>query len=293
MSNVRTLKSGYYEALRRLTLELAGIKLGEDSEFLVETRLGALARQEGYADLPSMIEALFSEGQTRLAVNVVATLLERDMRFFDDKVGFAKLKQAILPKLFERSAGKPIRVLCYGCGSGQDAYSMAMTLHEVSQELAGFHFSLKGIDFPSRGLSRAVAGRYTHFEVQRGLPVQKLVKYFTREREDWIITPALRESVEFQEFHLLSSLEPLGQFDLIMFRNALGRYAPAAQMRILRSLSPAIDIGGYLMLGSGETLNKLNFGMEAVGDAPGFFIRQAPAVIETDEKQKPVRKDFH
>lgn len=292
MSNVRTLDPGYYEALRRLTLELAGVKLGTDSEFLVETRLGALARQEGFSDLTSMIDSLFSEGKTRLAVNVVATLLERDMRFYDDKPGFETLAQTIVPSLYKNCAGRPLRILCYGCGSGQGVYSLAMTMMELTQTLPGLHYSIKGIDFPSRGLARAVDGRYTHFEVQRGLPARKLVKYFTREREDWVVTPALRETVDFQEFHLLSSLEAMGKFELILFRNALHRYAPSAQMRILRSLSPALVPGGYLMLGSEESLNDLNFGLDPVSSAKGFFKRRLPPPPPA-EPVRPVRKDFN
>lgn len=284
MGNVRSLQSGYYEALRRLTLEIAGVKLGADTDFLVETRLSVLARQEGYDDLESLISELFTDGNTRLAVHVVSALLERDIRFFDDKDSFKSLSTTIWPLLSSAFDDEEIRILCYGCDTGQDAYSLGMTLCDIEESFPhlaprkGFHIT--AVDYPSRALSRATSGRFTHFDVQRGLPARRLIKYMTRSGEDWVITPALRDRMEFREFHLLSDPKGLGTYHMVVMRNALARYAPAAQMRILRSLGPTVKTGGYLMLGSGENLNELNFGLDAVEKCPGFFKRRATRFSE-------------
>lgn len=286
MADIRSLQPAYYEALRRLTLELAGVKLGSDTEFLVETRLSALARQEGFENLPSMIKELFSEGQTRLAVSVVSALLERDIRFFADRTGFKSLGQTIWPLLASEFDHEPIRILVYGCGSGQDAYSMGMALTDIQDAFPHLTprsgFKIKGVDYPSRALSRAKAGRFTHFEVQRGLPARKLVKYFKRDKEDWVIVDSLRDHVEFEDFHLLSNPESLGKFHLIVLRNSLARYEAPAQMRILRSLAPIIKPGGYLMLGTSEDLSDLNFGLDPVQHCPGFFVRRESKFREED-----------
>ena len=286
MGNVRSLQSGYYEALRRLTLEIAGVKLGNDTDFLVETRLSSLARAHGYDNLEALISELFTDGDTRLAVNVVSALLERDMRFFDDKIGFKSLSTTVWPLLSSAFDNEKIRILSYGCATGQDAYSLAMTLVDIEDAFPHLApqkgFEITAIDYPSRALKRATAGRFTHFDVQRGLPARRLVKYFKRDGEDWVVTPALHERMEFREFHLLSGLESLGQFHMVVMRNSLARYAPSAQMRILRSLAPALMTGGYLMLGSGETLNDLNFGLDPVDNCPGFFRRRATRFNEDE-----------
>ncbi len=286
MGSVRSLESGYYEALRRLTLEIAGVKLGSNTDFLVETRLSALARQQGYSSLEALISELFTDGNTRLAVQVVSALLERDLRFFDDKAGFASLSKIIWPRISAAFAGDKIKILSYGCATGQDAYSLAMTLSDIEDAFPDLApqagFEVTAVDYPSRALARATAGRFTHFDVQRGLPARSLVKHFTRDGEDWVISDRLRKRITFQEFHLLSNPEPLGQYHLVVMRNALARYAPSAQMRILRSLAPALETGGYLMLGSREGLGDLNFGLDPVENCPGFYKRRATRYSEDE-----------
>lgn len=279
MAGVRSLQPGYYEALRRLTLEIAGIKLGADTDFLVETRLSSLASRQGYDSLEALISELFTDGDTRLAVQVVSALLERDLRFFDDKAGFSSLSKTIWPAVSATFSASKIRILCYGCGTGQEAYALAMALIDIEDAFPHlapqFGFEIIAVDYPSRALARATEGRFTHFDVQRGLPVRSLIKHFTRDGEDWVASDRIRSRIEFREFHLLSGLEPLGQFQLILMRNALARYAAGAQMRILRALSPALETGGYLMLGTREGLNDLNFGLDPVENCPGFYKRRS------------------
>lgn len=287
MAAVRSLQPGYYEALRRLTLEIAGIKLGADTDFLVETRLTALARRQGYDDLNGLISTLFTDGETRLAVQVVSALLERDLRFFDDKAGFSSLSKTVWPAISAAFGTDPIRILCYGCGTGQEAYALSMALTDIEDAFPHLApqngFEIIAVDYPSRALARATEGRFTHFDVQRGLPVRSLIKHFTRDGEDWVATDRIRSKIEFREFHLLSGLEPLGQFHLALMRNALSRYAATAQMRILRSLAPTLVTGGYLMLGTREGLNDLNFGLDPVENCPGFYRRREPRFDENED----------
>jgi len=235
-----------------------------------------------------LIADLFTDGDTRLAVHVVSALLERDLRFFDDKPGFSALSKRILPLISSDFAGETIRILCYGCATGQEAYSLAITLSDIQESFPalapqnGFHIT--AVDYPGRGLTRAGEGRFTHFDVQRGLPARSLVKHFTRDGEDWIISDRLRSNMDFKEAHLLSTQDTFGKFHLVMMRNALSRYAPGAQMRILRFLAPVLETGGYLMLGTKENLNDLNFGLDPVRDCPGFFRRRATRYSEDGDK---------
>lgn len=286
MSSALSLRPSYYKALKRLTLELAGVRLGENHEFMVETRLAALARREGFDSLSDLVEELFSRGQTRLAVNVVSALLERDMRFFEDREGFASLEDYVLPQLLPAYNGTAIKILCFGCGTGQDAVSAAITLDKLSMQLPQLDFHITGIDYPSYALSRAAEGRYTHFEVQRGLPARDLVTYFKGDGEDWILNDQLSAKIIFKEHHLLTNLEPLGAFQVVMFRNCLPRYSKPAQMRILRSLAASVTPLGYLMMGTKEDLNGLNFGFDLVPGAHGLFRKPAEIIQPVDDGRK-------
>ena len=286
MGSVRSLEPGFYEALRRLTLEIAGVKLGNNTDFLAETRLASLAREQGYADLATLISELFTDGNTRLAVHVVSALLERDLRFFDDKGGFSSLSKTVWPSVSSAFSDDTVRILCYGCATGQDAYSLAMALTDIEDAFPHLApqngFQIIAVDYPSRALERAKDGRFTHFDVQRGLPARSLVKHFTRDGEDWLVSDRIRSRIDFREFHLLSDPKSLGKFQLCLMRNALSLYAASAQMRILRSLVPTLDTGGYLMLGTREGLNDLNFGLDPVADCPGFYKRRCARFEDGD-----------
>ncbi len=293
MSNALTLNPSYYEALKRLTLELAGVKLGADHAFLIETRLAEVARREGFKNLDAMIKELFNTGQTRLAVQIVSSLVERDTHFYHDRKSFDLLETTILPHLHRIHKGGRIRILSFGCVSGQETYGIAMTVERMKKQLKGLEINILGVDYPSQALDRAKAGRYTHFEVQRGLPIKDLVQYFDRDKEDWVIKPALRKKVEFKEMHLLSNLDELNDFHVVMFRGNLSHYSGPAQIRVLRGLSTCIKPFGYLVLGSSETLEHINYGFNMVDNVSNLYRkREEPPeeIIEDPNIKKPSNK---
>ena len=275
MSDVLTLKQSYYDALKRLTLELVGIKLGSNHAFLIETRLASLARKEGYESLSQMIEELFARGETRLAIHVVSALLERAHAFFEDKESFTALSETVLPRLYPLFRGGEFKILSYACSSGQEIYSTAIMLDKLQDKFPELVIKLYGTDYPSLALERAKAGRFTHFEVQRGLPIRDLIKYFDKDGEDWIVKPQIREKITFIEHNLAGSIGDLGTYQLIMFRNHLYQFAPPAKIRHLRMLGKMISPGGVLMLGSKEVLGDMNFGFDSKALAPGCFVKAA------------------
>lgn len=274
-----SLNPNYYQALKRLTLEMAGVNLGANHEFLIETRLSALARSEGYDTLMDLINELFSEGQTRLAVHVVSALLERDTHFFDDRDSLTAMIEQCLPALHPLYKGGTIRILSFGCSSGQEAVSIAIEVDKVRDRFPRMNIEVVGVDYPSVALDRARAGRYTHFEVQRGLPIRDLVTYFDRIGEDWVVKDSLRETMAFQDFHLLSKPDALGTFHIVAFRNRFAIYSPAARVRVMRSLSELVNPLGFLVVGQTETLGELNFGFDETDSAP-FIYRKREEVIE-------------
>ena len=295
MRGALSLNPTYYEALKRLTLELAGVNLGSDHAFLIETRLSTLARQEGFQSLDDMVEELFNTGQNRLAVQVVSSLLERDTHFYTDRPSLDKLEDIILPALYSARKGGTIRIVSFGCSSGQEPYCIAMSLDKAKDKFPDVKFEIIGVDYPSTALDRARAGRYTHFDVQRGLPIRDLVTYFDRQAEDWVIKDHIRQAVKFEETHLLSNLDSLGEFDIVVFRNALPHYSSPAQVRVLRGLSTLVKPLGYLLLGTDETLNHINFGFDTLARQPNIFRKREEKVeiIEDPNIKKPSdRKTF-
>ncbi len=322
MSGALSLKPSYYDALRRLTLELAGVRMGADHAFLVETRLAGLARQEGYPSLDAMIDELFASGQTRLAVRVVSALVERDSHFNRDPASLdAMFEDAVEPlasaiqngeRRSDSANANGIDVLCYGCGSGQDVYSIAMRALSWSEGrnahgLPSPRVSVCGVDYPSQALERARAGRFTHFEVQRGLPAVDLLRWFkpvspasksalvkNGSQSDWTVTPELRELTRFSEMHLLSGLDELSDYDIVTFRGSLAHYSAPAQVRVLRGLTRHLRPGGYLVLGTNEGLGEMRFGLNPVPGRPSLYTKPvpAPAPLEPEGKQPNGRTDF-
>ena len=296
MSAVLSLSPSYYEALKRLTLELAGVNLGSDHAFLIETRLSGLARSEGFDTLSNMVEELFKSGQSRLAVQVVSSLLERDTHFYTDLPSFNNLADVVLPLLHPIHKGGTIKILSFGCSSGQEPYCIAMALDKAKEDYPDIKFEITGIDYPSAALDRARIGLYTHFDVQRGLPIRDLVKFFDREKEDWLIKDHIRDAVTFKETHLLSNLDDLGDFHVVLFRNALPHYSSPAQVRVLRGLATLVKPLGYLLLGSDETLNHINYGFDPLARQNGIFRKREEKVEEPIEdptiKKPNGRKTF-
>ena len=295
MSGALSLNPTYYEALKRLTLELAGVNLGSDHAFLIETRLSSLSRTEGFKSLDEMIEELFKSGQSNLAVKVVSSLLERDTHFYTDRPSLEKIENVILPALYPIRKGSKIRIVSFGCSSGQEVYCIAMALDKAKDKFPDVEFAVVGVDYPSVALDRAKVGRYTHFDAQRGLPIRDLITYFDRQAEDWVVKDHIRKMVHFEEAHLLSKLDTLGHFDIVVFRNALPHYSSPAQVRVLRGLSTLVKPLSYLLLGTDETLNHINYGFDPLPKQPNIFFKREEKVeiIEDPTIKKPSgRKTF-
>lgn len=282
-----SLAPSYYDALHRLTLELAGINLGASHAFLVETRLSRLAREEGYESLDFMVSELFKTGGSRLAVQVVSALTERDTQFFKDKTAYDRLEKIVLPDLHHKRGGGRVRILSFGCASGQEPYGMAMLLERMKDQLGDMKVDIVGVDYPSQALDRAREGRYTHFDIQRGLPIQDLVDFFDPVEADWAVKPHIREKVEFRDIHLLSKLDALEEFHAVMFCGSLPHYSAPARVRVLRGLSGLVKENGYLILGEGESLSQMNFGFDRVIEEEAGLYKKREVIIEEEPEIDP------
>lgn len=255
MSAVLSMPPGYYDALKRLTAEVSGIKLGDNYQFIIETRLAVIARKEGFASLIEMVQSMFKSGNSRLALKMVAALLERDTHFFRDKESLHPFSDFVLPRLHEIYGERPIQVLVVGSNSGQEAYSAAILADKLKQDsLPDLTVEFTAVDYPSAALEKAKSGRYTHFDVQRGLPIRDMIAYFTRVGEDWIASDTLRKRINFRETHLLRLPDDLGTYHVILCRDLITQFQFKVRAKFLRKLTRHIKSRGFFLLGTDEQL---------------------------------------
>ena len=265
------------ELIAGLCAARAGFSIDASKAYLLETRLAPVARREDYASIPDLMEALRRTRDERLIWSVVEAMAGGESCFFRDGAPFESFAGEILPKLFERSPGRPLRVWSAACGAGQEIYSLAMLVEEAEALARGGRVDLFASDISERALEKAQSGLYTQFEVQRGLPIRLLVRHFEKDGEMWAISPRLRQMVQWRRINLLADLSRLGGFDVILCRYVLGGATEAARRRIVDSLARALSPGGYLLLGPGERVEGLTEALAPVEGRPGFFIRR-PAV---------------
>ena len=247
-----------YEAIARLIHARSGLVLGPDKLYLMETRLAPLLRREGLKDLEALAERLRSTirvaHNAELAREVVEAMTTNETLFFRDAKPFTHLRQQTLPRLHQsRQASRPLRIWSAAASTGQEAYSLAMVLAEHRDMMSGRPVEVLGTDLAREPIQRAREGLYTQFEVQRGLPVQMLIKYFEKEERGWRVKPDIRAAVQFREWNLLADLSALGMFDVVFCRNVLIYFDLPTKTRVLNAIARQLVSDGLLYLGGAET----------------------------------------
>ena len=246
---------GDYEFLRRLLKERSGLMLGSDKHYLVESRLLPVARRHGVAGITGLMDKIRQPGHEDAIVEVVEAMATNESLFFRDKIPFDHFRETILPHLLAaRAQQRRIRIWCAAASTGQEPYSLAMALKDLGPALAGWRVEILATDFALDVLEKAKAGIYSQFEVQRGLPIQMLVKYFTQVGEMWQIAPEIRAMVQFKPFNLLHNCNHLGPFDVVFCRNVLIYFDQQTKIEVLDRLAHVIVSDGYLVLGAAETV---------------------------------------
>jgi chemotaxis protein methyltransferase CheR len=243
-----------YEYLRRLLKERSGLDLAADKQYLVESRLLPLARRTGVAGIPELVLKMRS-GAEQLTSQVVEAMTTNETFFFRDKIPFDHLCDSILPELAQSRAGRrSIRVWSAASSTGQEPYSIAMCLREFGPALSGWRSEIIATDLSQEVLEKSKAGLYSQFEVQRGLPIQLLVKYFNQLGEFWQLSADIRGMVQHRQLNLLQDFTHLGKFDVIFCRNVLIYFDQATKVSIFERLARMLEPDGYLMLGAAESV---------------------------------------
>ena len=256
----------------------SGLTLGPDKLYLMETRLVSIMRRENARDLAALAERM--RANSTLEREIVEAMTTNESLFFRDTKPFDALRQRVLPRLHAaRAPGTRLRIWSAAASTGQEAYSIAMVLSEIALSLGDRKIDILGTDIARDALKRGREGVYSQFEIQRGLPMQMLAKYFVKEDLQWRIKPALRALVEFREWNLLADLRALGQFDVIFCRNVLIYFDAPTKSRVLEALAGQLAPDGVLFLGGAETVLGLTTSLQSIQGEPGAYAR-APSAAQ-------------
>jgi chemotaxis protein methyltransferase CheR len=260
-----------YEFLCRFLKERSGLALGPNKEYLVQSRLGPIVRSSKLSSLSEMIARLRNGSDHDMAEMVTEAMTTNESFFFRDKTPFDLLREHVLPEIIKASRGpRRLRIWCAAASTGQEPYSVAITLKEMAAELRGWSTEIVATDISKAVLDRAKAGVYTQFEVQRGLPIKQLLAYFRKTDDMWELDPGLRAMVRFEMLNLLKDFSRLGQFDIVFCRNVLIYFDEATKRDVLRRIAQRTQAGGYLMLGAAETIMGLNDQFKTVPGKQGL-----------------------
>ena len=261
-----------FDFLRRFLKERSGLVLSDDKQYLIESRLTPVARKHGLASISDIATKLKGVSPA-LESAVVEAMTTNESFFFRDKTPFDNFKEVMLPHLMKaRATQKKLRIWCAAASTGQEPYTLAMILDEMKARLAGWKIEILGTDLSTEVLERAKAGAYTQFEVQRGLPIQLLMKYFVQQGDNWIIAPTIRTMVQYRPLNLLRDFSSLGVFDVIFCRNVLIYFDQPTKIDVLERSAKILAPDGFMMLGAAETVVGLTEAYKPHAERRGVYV---------------------
>lgn len=262
-----------FNYVREMLKERSGLVLAEEKRYLLESRLAPVLREVELENLGELVDAIKAPHSEPLREKVTQAMTINESFFFRDKTPFDNFTDIMMPAIMEspRAAQRKLRIWCAAASTGQEPYSLAILLKEMEAKLSGWNIEIIATDLSEEVLEKARAGLYSQFEVQRGLPIQMLVKYFQQTGSMWQIDPAIRSMVTYEHFNLLSDYSSLGSFDIIFCRNVLIYFDPPTKTDILARMSKRMGPGSYLVLGAAETVIGISEDFKPVPEARGLY----------------------
>ena len=252
----------------------SGLVLTPDKSYLLESRLMPVSRKHGLKDLTELVATMRSRNDAALAEEITEAMTTNESFFFRDIKPFDLLRDEVLPPMIEqRAAKKHLRIWCAAASSGQEPYSIAIVLKELGAQLSGWRLDILGTDISKPILDKAKDGKYSQFEVQRGMPIQLLMKYFTKVDESWVIKDEIKNMVQYKYWNLLEDLKPLGGFDIVFCRNVLIYFDAETKGKVLEQISMLMPEDGMLFLGGAETVLGVTDKFKPVPGQRGVYAR--------------------
>ncbi len=256
-------------SLRGFLRGRAGIALGEDKDYLVVSRLGPRLSAWGVPDLAGLAQAVAQQPAGTLAAQVVAALTTNETLFFRDTRPFETLRGIAR----YAAAGGGLAIWSAACSTGQEVYSIAMTLQDADLPRP-CRLTLLASDISEPAVARARRGLYTSFEVQRGLAPAHLARHFLAREDGWEVRPELRANITFRILNLLELPSGLGPFDVVFCRNVLIYFDTDVKSRVLAAIRDRMRPGGWLFLGGAETTMGVTVDFVPVPGANGTYRRR-------------------
>lgn len=261
-----------YDYLRKLLKERSGLDLSADKQYLVESRLVPLARRVGLTDIPELVRKIKGGGADALTTEVVEAMTTNETFFFRDKIPFDHMRETVLPALTQARANRrALRIWSAACSTGQEPYSIAMLLKEADKVLAGWRTEIVATDLSQSVLEKSKAGLFSQFEVQRGLPIQMLIKHFMQVGELWQLNADIRGMVQHRQLNLLQDFSQLGTFDVIFCRNVLIYFDQDTKAAIFERLAKQLEPDGVLMLGAAESVVGITDAFKPYPEKRGLY----------------------
>ena len=249
-----------------------GQQLTMSRRWRIETAVSALMRERGIATLDELITILVMGKEPSLSQKVVEALLNNETYFFRDRAPFDVLQRYALPELAKRrQKSKRLRIWSAGCSTGQEVYSLAMLFAEQPDDWRGWTIDILGTDVSTGCVDRARAGSYSQFEVQRGLGINQMIKWFEEVADGWRAVEQLRKPVRFQVHNILEPFPHPGDFDIVLCRNVLLYLSPEKKTLAFERISGGMAEDGWLMLGAGETVIGQTGKLAADVNARGLY----------------------
>ncbi|HED64379.1 MAG TPA: protein-glutamate O-methyltransferase CheR [Planctomycetes bacterium] len=271
----------HYQVIRDLVRERAGIVLGEDKQYLVDSRMRSVCREFGCKGIPELIAAIRAR-KSGIEVAVVEALTTNETQFFRDVHPFEALVKEVVPGMMTRNADrKKLRFWCAACSSGQEPVSLAIALLESGLPLHGWDWSIRATDINKKMIERCQAGFYSHLEIGRGFPEDKLETYFRSDAKGWTLRPKILDLLDYSTLNLTQEWRIPEPIDIVLLRNVLIYFSPETKAKILNRVYRSMPPGGVLLLGTAESTLGLcdGFVPEVVGRTTIF--RRAGAMARS------------
>lgn len=268
------MKVADFELYKSLLYDRSGLVITPDKSYLLDSRLTPIAKKWNYPTLDMMTLQLRAIPDPKLVKDIVEAMTTNETSFFRDTKPFTLFQETILPHMIQhRGNKKTIRIWCAACSSGQEPYSLSMILKDKEAQLKGWRFEIVATDLSEDILEQARKATYSQFEVQRGLPIQYLMKYFTQVGEAWQLKDEIKNMVKFSTFNLLEEMNRMGQFDIIFCRNVLIYFDEKTKAGILGKMEKQLEKDGFLLLGGAETVLGITDKFVPMPEKRGLYIK--------------------
>jgi chemotaxis protein methyltransferase CheR len=261
-----------HKALSALLEKHTGQTLLANRHWRIDMALKPVMRQNSIPDLETLISLIEIDADPKLTIACVEAMVNNETCFFRDQANFALLSGPVLDTIREhRMATKRLRIWSAACSTGQEPYSLAIAIAENPEKWRGWTIQIMATDVSTSALAQARAGRYSQFEIQRGLPVMQMLRYFEQQGEEWVAKDNLRKMVTFAEHSMLQPARHFGKFDVVLCRNMLMYLCDDKRSQVLDGIAPLIADDGILMLGAAETVIGQTEKFRASKEFRGFY----------------------